>query len=335
MRVLLCTNDQSFGPATEPRDFYEGIRSLGHEVEVFFYRRKSFLYSNFRRAWVRWMNRRLAEKARGFDLLLVHRGGYVEAATIERIRRESRCRSVCFFPDNPFGSSSPGLAFPLIAAYDLFAVKDTYFAEELRLAGFGNTVFLPHAYDPPTYERAFREEELSSYRADVAFIGSHYGFRETFFSGLTGEGVDFKIWGPGWERASDPWVRARVMGRGVWEEEKLKVIQASKILLDIQNPGNSVNCCDCKTMSFIGAGAFFVTNHKKDMDLIFRTGEEIVTYRSREELQAIIRRYLADDGARAAVSRRGQERARRDHAASVRFRQMLEILKARGIPAGG
>ncbi|MBI3128689.1 MAG: glycosyltransferase [Candidatus Tectomicrobia bacterium] len=334
MKVLFCTNAQSFTPATEPYDFYEGIRSLGHEVEVFFYRRKSFLYSNFRPAWVRWMNRALTGKARGFDLLFVHRGGFIEAGTIERIRRGSQCRCVCFFPDNPFGSTSPGLSFAQIGAYDLFCVKDTYFAEELRLAGFANVEFLPHAYDPPTYERVFREDELAPYRADLGFIGSHYGFRETFFAGLADEGVDFKIWGPGWGRASDPWVRARVMGRGVWGEEKLKVIQASKILLDLQNPGNSVYCCDCKTMSFIGAGAFFVTNHKRDIRLLFEPGEEIVTFRTREELQAIIRRYLADGAARAEIARRGQARARRDHAASVRFRRILEILGERGRPAG-
>jgi hypothetical protein len=336
MRVLFCTNAQSFSPATEPHDFWTGIRSLGHETEVFFYRRKSFLYSNFRRAWVRWMNRRLVEKAKGFDLMFVHRGGYIAAETIERIRRESRCRCVCFFPDNPFGSHTPPAGFDKIAAYDLFVTKDTYFADELQSYGFSNVVFLPHAYEPSTYERTFPEEELAPYRADVAFIGSHYPFRERFFSGLTPDGVTFRLWGPGWGRAGDPWIRERVGApRGVYGDEKLKIIRASRIMLDLQHGGGAIHSPDCKAMSFIGAGAFFLTNDKKDMDMAFQRGEEIVTFRTREELRALILRYLADEPARAEVARRGRERAKRDHTTAVRFGQIVEILKGRGLAPGG
>lgn len=41
MKILLSTPHMSFYPATEPHDFYAGIGSLGHDVEVFFYRKKS------------------------------------------------------------------------------------------------------------------------------------------------------------------------------------------------------------------------------------------------------------------------------------------------------
>jgi spore maturation protein CgeB len=333
MKILFCTNDQSFSPATEPHDFYTGILSLGHKVEIFFYRKKSFFYKNFRRSWIDWMNRRLAEKCieEGFDLLFVHRGGHVAAETVNRIRRESKCRTVCFFPDNPFGSTSPGLSFEQISAYDLFVCKDTYFADELKLAGFLNVEFLPHAFDPSTYGKEFPEEKLTPFRSDVAFIGSHYGFRETFFSGITDDDVTFRIWGPHWERAKDPWIVRHVEGRGVYGDEKLKIIKASKILIDVQNAGNSVECCDCKTMSFIGGGAFFVTNHKRKLDLIFKVGEEIVTYTSRDELQALIRRYLADEPARTAIASRGRERACRDHTTARRIGQILDLLRKRGL----
>lgn len=337
MKVLFCTNAPSFEPATEPHDFYTGIRSLVHDVEVFFYRKKSFFYSNFRGAWIRWMNRTLADKAiqEKFDIVFVHRGGYVEAETLDRIRRESRCRSVNFFPDNPFGTHTPPIGFDKIGAYDLFVTKDTYFANELQIYGFDNVVFLPHAYEPSTYEKRFPEEELAPYRADIAFIGSHYAFREKFFSRLTDEKADFRIYGPDWGKTTDPWVRKRVaQPRGVYGDEKLKIIQASKILLSLQHGGGAVHCPDCKTMSFIGAGAFFVTNHKLDMATCFQPGEEVVTFRDREELQRLIHRYLSDDDARAAIAERGQARAKRDHSTATRFKQILDILHERGIPAG-
>ncbi|MDA1001159.1 MAG: hypothetical protein O2807_11690, partial [bacterium] len=291
MKILLSTPHQGFYPATGSHDFYTGIRSLGHEVEVFFYRKKSFFYSNFRKSWVRWMNRRLAEKCitENFDLLFVYRDGYIQAETIAEIRRKSACRTVCFYPDNPYGSTAAGISFDQIGAYDLFLTMDTYFFREFDLFGFGNVAFTSDAYDPSTYEKEFTEAELAPYRSDVAFIGSYYGFREVFFSGLTDEGVDFKIWGPQWRRARDPWIRERATDGGVYGDEKLKIIKASKIVLDIQSGGGHIETCDDKTMSFIGGGAFFLTNHKKNMDLVFKVGEEIETFQSKKELQEKIR----------------------------------------------
>ncbi len=338
MKVLFCTNDQVFQPSNEPHGFYLGMGSLGHEVEVFFYRKKSFFYSNFRKRWVRWMNRRLGDKVigGGFDLLLVHRGGYVAVETLERIRRESHCRSVCFYPDNPFGAYTPPLPFDLIAAYDLFVTKDTYFEEEFRGYGFDNVVALPHAYDPSEFEMEFTEEELAPFRADVAFIGGHHGFRERFFSGLTDEGVDFKIWGPRWARARDPWIRERVMmDRALDRIEKVRVLQASKVLINVQHGGGAMYWPDDKVFQYVGAGALMIVNHKRDMGKLFRIGEEILTYRTREELQGLLRHYLANEDERAAIARRGRERARRDHTCSVRFNQILGALRERGLPAGG
>ncbi len=336
MRVLYCVPHDYFERgASESYDYFSGIQSLGHEVEPFFYRRKCFFYSNFRDAWIRRMNKRLLERSREFDMLLVFRGGYIEADTIERIGRGGRCRTVCFLGDNPYGAGNPPVDFRKIGAFDLFVVKDTYFRDELRLFGFDNVVFLPHCYDPGFYEMPIPDPELAPYAADVTFIGGHYGYRERFFSRLTDDCVRFRIWGPRWDQARDPWIRERVgASRGVYGEEKLKIARAGKIFLSLINGGNSVRCPDDKPVIYAGAGAFVMTNHKPDMELVFTPGEEIVTFRSREELQALIRRYLADEEARREIARRGQARARQDHTAAVRFQQILAILKERGLRAG-
>jgi hypothetical protein len=333
MKILFCTNDSSFQPTAEPYGYFESLRELDHSAEVFYYRKKSFFYSNFRRQWVSWMNRQLVEKCvrESFDLLVVHRGGYVAAEAIQQIRRESECRCVCIFPDNPFGSYTPPLSFDLIAAYDVFFTKDAYFEEEFGMYGAGNVVALPHAYGRPDFDADYTEEELAPYRADVAFFGSHHGFREPFFSGLTDKGVEFKIWGPRWEAAKDPWIVRRVMGRGVYGEEKAKVLRATKIVINIQHGGGAVFWPDDRTFQIAGSGALAIVNDKKGIEDVFEAGREILTYTTKEELRELIRKYLADDEARLEIARRGQERARRDHTTTVRFGQILGILKERGI----
>jgi spore maturation protein CgeB len=84
----------------------------------------------------------------------------------------------------------------------------------------------------------------------------------------------------------------------------------------------------------MGAGALMIVNDRRDLGKIFERGQEILTYRNRGELQALIREHLTDEPRRLEIARKGRERARRDHTTAVRFNQILDILRERGIPAG-
>jgi spore maturation protein CgeB len=123
------------------------------------------------------------------------------------------------------------------------------------------------------------------------------------------------------------------MERALDRVKKLKVLRASKILINLQHGAGAIHWPDDKTFQYIGAGALTLVNHRRDIGKIFALGEEIVTYNSREELQALIRRYLADEPARTEIARRGQERARRDHTTATRINQILDLLRERGLPA--
>ena len=108
MKFLIATNDQADGPGTEPFGYLRALQSLEHETDLFYYRKKSFLYSNIRSTWIRQMNARLVKRVQTWnpDVLLVFRGGYITADSIESINRTTSCVTVNFYPDNPFGLAS-------------------------------------------------------------------------------------------------------------------------------------------------------------------------------------------------------------------------------------
>ena len=328
MKVLYCAPEEYFEPgASESYDYYNGIRSLGHEVVPFFYRTHSFFYKNFRRRWIPWMNRQLVRKAIDFDVLFVFRGGYIFPETILEIKRKSNCRIICFYGDNPYGSKQDPIDFKKVAAFDLFITKDTYFRDELSLFGFNNVVFMPHSYDPSFYGQSLTVEELSPYRSDVVFIGGHYGYREEFFSGLTQDHVDFKIWGPRWNTSKDPSVLSKVVSsEGVFGLKKLKIAKATKIFINLINGGNSVRCPDDKPIIYSGAEVFVLSNHKPDMDLVLETGKEIATFKNRDELKGLIKFYLENEDERKKIASRAKERVLRDHTSAVRFEKAIALL---------
>ncbi|MBI1724690.1 MAG: glycosyltransferase [Candidatus Tectomicrobia bacterium] len=330
MRILVATHDQADGPGTEPYGYRRALDRLGHETEVFYYRKKTFLYSNFRKAWVRRMNARLLRRAREWkaDVLLVFRGGYVSAETVRAVNRTTSCLTVNFYPDNPFGLATyPPLPFEALRAYRLFLTRDRYFERELLAQGTDNVRYQPHGYDPEFYcPPELTEEDRGRFGAEVSFVGSAYPFRVAFLDGI-GPGVDLRIWGrPGWERAESAWVRERYRGGPVSQEEKVRVYAASRINLSLQHPGGAVLGLDERSFGVVGSGGFLMVNHKEGVREFFEPGSEIATYRDREGLRRLIGHHLSRPEETAEMARRAHERAKREHTHLQRAQSLLEIL---------
>ena len=83
------------------------------------------------------------------------------------------------------------------------------------------------------------------------------------------------------------------------------------------------------------AGAFYVTEYLEEIGLHYEIGKEIVCFRSREELIALCRHYLAHDEERERIRRAGLERARRDHTWVRRFEDLFAEMSRRGLLRAG
>lgn len=68
------------------------------------------------------------------------------------------------------------------------------------------------------------------------------------------------------------------------------------------------------------SGGFYMVEYMEELEEFFRIGEEIICYTNEEDLTDKIRYYLARDGERERVRRRGYERCQRDHTWHNRFR---------------
>src|SRR5215467_10425789 len=123
-------------------DFGDELRGLGHEVELFPYRRDNALYKNtptkaayqtlilkaLERACQRWRP----------DVVLVIKGGPITPAVIARVRTKTGALFVNFFPDNPLWM----IPFECIEAYDVFFTKERYALRTLASVGLGNLHYL-------------------------------------------------------------------------------------------------------------------------------------------------------------------------------------------------
>ena len=73
-------------------------------------------------------------------------------------------------------------------------------------------------------------------------------------------------------------------------------------------------------------GAAQVCDWKTDLDQHFEIGREIMTYRTGEELEGILRELLKNDPVRNDLAQAGLRRVQADHTYRARMERMLELV---------
>jgi GT2 family glycosyltransferase/glycosyltransferase involved in cell wall biosynthesis/SAM-dependent methyltransferase/Flp pilus assembly protein TadD len=173
-------------------------------------------------------------------------------------------------------------------------------AEQLRADGIEHVEWLPLACNP----RFHRHHDLPKLH-DVCFIGALApGERQRLLKLLQGE----------FERVH--------VGHAYWEE-MARVYSQSRIVFN-RSIANDVNM---RVFEAVACGSLLVTNDLADNGLedLLRNGEHLVTYRDDAELLERVRYYLAHEGEREAIARRGMEEAHAGHTYRHRMQRILEV----------
>ncbi|MBI3802812.1 MAG: glycosyltransferase [Nitrospirae bacterium] len=311
--------------------FHRLLQQRGHAVDFFAYKKRNlfaFIEKNkgVKAWWHRRMNRDLVRRvvAERPDLMIVFKGGSVEAEALWEIRNRTPTVMMNLFPDNPLHM----MPFRNIEPYHFFFIKDSYALAALTKIGFQNVRYLPHAADPDVCRPvALTPEEQKGWGADLSLVGSHYPYRGFLMREL--QAFDLKIWGKGWASLpSDDPIRPAVQGRSVWGEEKTKVVCGSKISLNPHHPLNDITGINDRTFEIAACGGFQLLDRKADLEKHFKIGEEIIAYNDKKELLELIRYYLDHEETRRQIAERAYRRVLKDHTVAHRVDTLLSLYGA-------
>ncbi len=197
------------------------------------------------------------------------------------------------------------------SAYDLNLTNAPISLVKYRVEG-GLALFWPQAAN-----RDLCRPRHLPFRYDVSFVGARYGKRPLFVDYLRKNGINVECFGPGWPNG--PLTSGRMM----------EVYAQSRINLGFGYVGYSNHqCLKGRDFEVPMCGALYLTTHNEDLPRAYRIGEEIVTYRNREDCLAKIRELLGDPDwcERIRVAARGA--CLRRHTREVRIRALLECKPA-------
>jgi spore maturation protein CgeB len=309
-------------------DLAAELVALGHETRTFAYRRENVLYKNrsTKRAYQQLIARRLVARATAFrpHVVLVVKGGPVSPAVIARIRERTRARFVNVFPDNPLWM----LDFSRIEPYDVFFTKERYAIRQLTLVGLRNLHYLaPWCIPADHHPVETTDAERAALEGRAALVGSWYPYRERLLREIAEYPV--RVYGPGWQHAGDPRVRALVAGGRTWGRAKLAIYSAATVSLNLHHPMNDVAGVNTRTFELAAAGACQLVDAKDDVTALFKPGEEILTFGDVGELRRHLDHWLARPAEARALGANARRRALAEHTARHRVEEIIAVLRER------
>ena len=199
----------------------------------------------------------------------------------------------------------------IAAAFDLSWTSARVACQWYLVEG-GRPIYMPEGFDTTTCRPMSVKQDIP-----VSFIGSAYGFRPSVIRYLQRYGISIQPFGQGWGT------------QYLSTEEIIEVMNRSVINLGMGGIVYSESLTNVKGRDFeitgVGGGVY-LTSFNPDLAQHFVVGEEILCYRTREEMVELIRYYLGRPDKARAISRRGRERCLAEHRWLHRYQQICQIL---------
>lgn len=328
----------------------KALESMGHEVSVFDFR--SHPYSRGRivsaiRSVVRLVlpslpspydltmvksavdlkiNQELIERASNYkpDLLLVFMGENISLDSLRKIRSMGLPTANWIF-DSLLLAHSKKIVSAMRSDYDrIFIIDSQDVLADLGLDG-ANISTLALACNPDVHRRInLSDSERKEYRSDIAFVGTVTPEREKILSRL-GD-FDLKIWGR-WPRR-EPSIKDKYRKKDIYAAEAAKIYRAAKIILDfhtLYGREEKIYNVTPRVFEVPASGGFVLTNDIPQLSSFYKVGEEIIVYKSIDDLRSLIKYYLLHEDKREEIARRAYARAHREHTYRNRLETLLKV----------
>ena len=200
--------------------------------------------------------------------------------------------------------------------------------DAFRQAGARQVSYLPMAADPDLHRPLIlSEEERRTFGADVSFVGAGYANRRRLFPALLRHPWSFKLWGNEWDGAGDLRSVLQLNGARIDTATCMKVFNATSINLNVHSSTGGgldpqADFVNPRTFELAACGAFQLVDHRSQLRDFF-TDQEMVSFRTFDEVSGLVQRWLDDPAARQTMATAGRTRVLDTHTYVHRMKDLL------------
>ncbi|MFH1584006.1 MAG: glycosyltransferase [Actinomycetota bacterium] len=249
------------------------------------------------------------------DIVYIHNLSILNPSTLKKIKKLCRLlvgQIACPLP--PIKNIKP---------FDLIITSFPHFVSLFKKMGI-DSEYQKLAFEP----EMLKITDKCSKKYDVTFIGSFTPYHQEGIKILeeVAKNIPIHVWGQGLEFLS-PFSPIRKNYHGeAWGIEMYKIFRQSKIVLNRHISTSKDYANNMRLYEATGMGALVITDHKRNLNNLFKVGKEIVEYKSSKNLINRIKYYLKHDEERKKISKAGQKRTLKEHNYYVRSKRLIKIL---------
>lgn len=353
MRVLyaICRQDEAatvYGGSWLARDFYAGFLASEHEILEIDWNGlhpRSHLSAQVKKT----ENGLLVERIRAvnsltpIDIIITACDSRWLLPVTVRAIRDMGILAVNFHSDD---ATDFARTAPLANEFDLNWTGNKNAFPHFDAVG-ARFVYTPFAANPEVYRPYDTRDDLG-----VVFMGRNMGYREEFITHLLESGVHVDVWGLGWpqsisslpRRLAAIWLPSRGMTLRTkleltaWYarhatrlkerfhgliafQDMVRNYSRARINLDFAGGMGKQMCSfesaprqmKLRNFEVTMSGGFLLTEHTQEIASLFTVGEEIETFRNKQELVDKCRYYLVHGEEAESIAKAGHRRAVRDY----------------------
>ena len=174
-----------------------------------------------------------------------------------------------------------------------------------------NVYYLPHAYDPAKHNPHLTISDEDRVPAhDVVFVGTGFQERLDILSGVDWSGIDLGLYGSFELLGSRSKLRQYIRGAVVENDHAAKLYRRAKIGLNLYRQSSTyerkaeritnAESMNPRALELGACGVFTLSDYRPEVSEVF--GGLVPTFRNSDELETMLRAWLADEDGRRAIA---------------------------------
>lgn len=173
-------------------------------------------------------------------------------------------------------------------------VDTIVFTNDAHSAAKRGWTFLPPSFDPTFHHPDEPDPEME---CDVMIVGTGWVERQSFLEAVNWEGINFRIYGvwPGLTDNPNSPIHKFYQPRVIDNTKIAKVYASAKINLNFHRASKAAFTPGPRVFELAGCGVFSLSDSRKGLKEMF--GAAIPTFKTPQQLEALIRLYLKEESA--------------------------------------
>lgn len=319
--------DPSRGYSYEYFNFYQSLKQMGHEVELFDY------MGEMQALGKEGMNRKLLARAKEWRPRVAIFSLYTDQFEPEVVNAlRANTKTFCFFHDDTWRVEYSRY---WARQFDYFSTPDMYGEAKYRELGLDNAIYFPFGCN----EKIFRKLDVPK-KYDVSFVGGWHPYREWLIERVKKAGITVEVAGYRWPKGE------------VDQEEMVRLFNESRINLNLSNSASwdarylasspralinrlrskkNIEQMKARIFEVSGCGVFQLSYYVEGLANCYDIDREIAVYTDVDDLVEKIKFYLKHDALRENIAETAYQRTIKEHTFVIRFN---EVFKRMGLLNG-